>query len=119
MTEKFGTFLSMLIVDVKETEWDQKKCAEECEKLKNLFINGQFDEIEKYVDDIANTKKKEIKNTLIKIQMEKEILAHLMTLESLVMAKLGVKARQCDEILEMNREQIESKLKQIESIKEE
>ena len=69
MTEKFGTFLSMLIVDdiLKENEWDSEKCVEECEKLKILFINGQFDEIEKYVYDIANINKKEIKTTLIKI----------------------------------------------------
>lgn len=40
--------------------------------------------------------------------MEKEILAHLMTLESLVMAKWGVKADDYNEILEINREQIES-----------
>ena len=40
--------------------------------------------------------------------VEKEILAHLMALESLVMAKCGVKAEQYNEILEMNREQIES-----------
>lgn len=43
--------------------------------------------------------------------IEKEILAHLMTLESVAMAKWDVKARQYNEILEMNREQIESELK--------
>jgi hypothetical protein len=48
---------------------------------------------------------------MVDTDMEKEILAHLMTLESLVMAKWGVKPEQYNEILEMNREQIESELK--------
>ena len=48
-------------------------------------------------------------------EMEKEILAHLMALESLAIDKCCVKARQYNEIIEMNRKQIESRFKQIES----
>lgn len=40
-------------------------------------------------------------------EMEKEILAHIMTLESLVIAKNGVETKQYNEILEMHRKQIE------------
>lgn len=39
--------------------------------------------------------------------MEKEILAHIMTLESLVMANFGVEVQLYNEILEMHRKQIE------------
>lgn len=40
-------------------------------------------------------------------EMEKEILAHLMTLESLVIIKYGAETKQYNEILEMHRKQIE------------
>lgn len=39
--------------------------------------------------------------------MEKEILAHIMTLETLVISKYGVETKQYNEILEMHRKQIE------------
>lgn len=39
--------------------------------------------------------------------MEKEILAHIMTLESLVVAKYGATTKMYNEILELNRKQID------------